>query len=109
MIFYWDEWNLEHVAIHGVSREEAMFVVRRADAPYPEQAGGGKYRVWGRTPEGRLIQVVFAYASPERMDYEQLTCDDILELEGGRGPYVYIIHARELTTSEKRSFTKRRR
>ena len=109
MMFYWDEWNREHATVHGVSHAESMSVVRNAAPPYPQSVGQGKYLVRGPTPRGRLIQVILTYTSPEKMDYEQLTLDDILDLESEPGPFVYIIHARDLTQSEKRGYTKRRR
>jgi len=109
MMFYWDDWNRRHVRSHGVSREEAIFVVRRAQPPYPQDAGDGKFLVCGPTLAGRLVQVIFAFTSPDRMDYEQMSFDDILQLEKDAGPYVYVIHARDLTASEKGRLLKRRR
>ena len=108
MIFCWDSWNREHVASHSVSRDDAVFVIRHAGPPFPEPVGGGKYRVWGVSGGGRLVQVVFAFRSPELMEYDEMTYDDIVNLESGAGPYIYIVHARCLTLSEKRSLRKRR-
>lgn len=109
MIFYWDAWNRDHVIAHGIAREDAAHVVRTATAPFPEPVGSGKHCVWGATPGGRLIQVIFAFRSPEEMDYDVMSYDDIVRLEGRAGPYVYIIHARPLTSSEKSQLRKRRR
>jgi len=108
-MFYWDDWNRDHVTLHGVSSEEAEFVIRHLKSPYPDFCGDGKYKVQGPTQDGRLIQVVFAFRSSDELDYEQMSFQDILAIENDSGPYVYIIHARDLTTSEKRAFTKRRR
>jgi hypothetical protein len=109
MVFLWDRWNREHVSAHGVSQDDAVFVVRNVSPPFPEPVGNGKHRVCGTAPGGRLIQVIFAFSSPERMNYEEMTYDDIVRLESGTGPYVYIVHARSLTPSEKRGLNKRRR
>lgn len=109
MIFHWDSWNREHVTMHGISRDDAVFVVRHAESPFPEPVGNGKYRVCGATRGGRPIQVIFTFKSPDEVDYEELTYDDIVNLESEAGPYVYIVHARSLTFSEKRNLSKRRR
>jgi uncharacterized DUF497 family protein len=86
--FRWNEWNLEHIAEHGVSPEEAEYVVEYPDARYPEQAGDDKYRVRGQSAGGRYLQVVYIF--------------DPLDV-------VYVIHARDLTNREKRKLRRRRR
>ena len=35
MEFRWNEWNLDHVSKHGVTPDEAEYVVRNARRPYP--------------------------------------------------------------------------
>jgi hypothetical protein len=37
--FYWDEWNVAHVAKHDVTRDEAEHVVRHAKPPFPREIG----------------------------------------------------------------------
>lgn len=59
--FRWNEWNLEHVALHGVTIDEAEMVVAETTPPYPEYIGDGKYRVYGRGTGGRLIHVIFIW------------------------------------------------
>jgi uncharacterized DUF497 family protein len=86
--FRWNEWNVEHIARHGVGPEEAEEVVDRATAPFPERHRRERLRVWGKTAEGRHIQVVF-----------------VLDPEGS----IFVIHARPLTESEKRRFRRRSR
>jgi len=88
MDFRWNDWNIEHIAEHGVDPEEAELVIRRAERPYPTHRGDGKWLVWGRGRGGRLIQVVF------------------VEDEDGT---VYVIHARPLTEHEKRRWRRRMR
>ena len=85
--FRWNEWNRDHVAVHGVSPEEAEYVVDHAKRSYPEQIGDGKWRVRGQTAHGRFLQVIFVIE------------DDCY----------YVIHARGLTDKEKRRFRRRRR
>jgi uncharacterized DUF497 family protein len=83
MDFRWNEWNEEHVGIHGVSPEEAESVVRRAKSPFPRVIEDDKRLVWGRGGGGRFLQVVFL-----------LDEDDT----------VFIIHARPLTEREKQRY-----
>ena len=86
MRFRWNEWNLEHVARHGVEPWEAEQVVRNARPPYPEERADDKWLVCGRGSGGRFLQVVFVVGN-----------DDL----------AYIIHARPLTDKEKRRFRRR--
>jgi uncharacterized DUF497 family protein len=78
--FRWNEWNIEDLAAHGVSPDEAEVVVRAARRPYPRKVEEDKWLVWGRGRGGRFLQVVF-----------------VLEDEGS----AFIIHARPLTDREK--------
>ncbi len=47
--FAWYDWNLAHIAKHGVDPEEAEYVVRHASSPWPEEKGDEKLLVWGVT------------------------------------------------------------
>lgn len=88
MEFRWIEWNLAKIASHGVELDEAEFVIENARAPYPMYREDEKLLVWGRTAAGRLLQVVYLFDP-----------DDV----------VFVIHARPLTTAEKRRRTRARR
>ncbi len=81
MEFRWNEWNIDHIAMHGVSPDEAEAVVRNARRPYPRYHKDGKWLVWGRGSGGRLLQVIFV-----------LDEDDTK----------FVIHARPLTDREKK-------
>lgn len=59
MDFRWNAWNVEHLAPHGVSPEEAELVVSGARRPYPLHREDDKWLVWGAGLGGRLLQVVF--------------------------------------------------
>ena len=59
MDFRWNEWNIDHIAKHGVDPLEAEFVVRNAKRPYPLRTDEEKWLVRGRGRGGRPIQVVF--------------------------------------------------
>ena len=80
MAFRWNQWNIEHLAEHGVNPDEAEDVVSEARRPYPRRIGDDKWVVWGPGRGGRLLQVVFVAD------------------EDGTG---FVIHARELTKREK--------
>jgi uncharacterized DUF497 family protein len=79
--FRWSDWNVGHVARHGVSPEEAEAVILSAVEPFPRRLEDDKWLVWGRGTGGRPLQVVFVLDEDET---------------------VYVIHARPLTEAEKR-------
>lgn len=93
MLFRWNDWNVEHIAEHGVSPEEAEQVVEHARNPFPELREHDKWRVIGRGLGGRWIQVIFVFDPIE----EDIDEDDT----------VYVIHARPLTDREKKRERKR--
>ena len=55
MDFRWDDWNVEHIAAHGVTTAEAESVVENAASPYPLHREHDKWLVWGRGRGGRLL------------------------------------------------------
>ena len=83
--FRWNLWNTEHIAEHGVSPEEAEWVVEWARAPYPRRTGD-RFLVRGPTEDGRYLQVVFVIDPPG---------------------VVYVIHARPLTARETHRYRRR--
>lgn len=88
MEFRWNDWNIEHLAKHGVDPDEAEQVIAHARAPYPRSRSDDKYLVWGSGRADRLLQVVFV------LD------DDAT---------VFVIHARPLTDRERRQFRRGRK
>jgi uncharacterized DUF497 family protein len=82
--FRWNEWNVDHLARHGVSPEEAEQVVRGGQPLY---RGDGKYLVQGRGSGGRWLQVIYVF-------------DDNGDL--------YVIHSRPMTDREKRRRRRKR-
>lgn len=86
MDFRWNEWNVEHIAKHGVRPDEAELVVRQAKRPFPRYHGDDKWLVWGRGQGGRFLQVIYV------LDDKDL---------------VFVIHARPLTENEKRRYRRR--
>ena len=88
MKFRWIEWNLEHIARHGVGRDEAELVIQRAQSPFPQQIGDEKLLVQDQGHGGRFLQVIYV-----------LDPDDT----------VFVIHARPLTSREKKRLRRRKR
>jgi uncharacterized DUF497 family protein len=88
MEFRWNEWNIEHLARHGVSPEEAERVIRNARRPYPVQREEEKWLVWGPNSGGRLLQLIY--------------------LVGDDDDAIYVIHGRDLSPTEKRRYRRRR-
>jgi len=84
--FRWNDWNVEHLATHGVDPEEAERVVSAARSPYPLRREDDKWLVWGGGRGGRLLQVVF-----------------VLDEDAT----VFVIHARPPTEREKRQHRRR--
>jgi uncharacterized DUF497 family protein len=83
MEFRWNEWNIEHIARHGVAPEEAESAVRIAKNPFPRKIEEDKWLVWGTGRGGRFLQVIYV------LDEDRT---------------IYIIHARPLDDREKRRF-----
>ncbi len=71
MGFRWIAWNAEHIAEHGMSVDEAEFVVTGAGRPYPEYLGDGRFLVRGQTAAGEYLQVIFI----RDPDTDDIFCD----------------------------------
>jgi uncharacterized DUF497 family protein len=103
--FIWDKGNVDHIAKHGVTRDEAEYVVERAAAPYPSYEGDRKWLVRGKTRSGRYLQVIYVLESDAAINYSEI--DLVLLSATANG--IYVIHARPLNDSEKRRLRRRRR
>jgi uncharacterized DUF497 family protein len=88
MEFVWNARNIGHISKHGISPDEAEFVVDNARAPYPQMIGDEKRLVVGRLADGRYVQVIYV---PSR------------SVPGA----AYVMHSRALTDKEKRGFRRR--
>lgn len=77
--FEWDESNLEHIARHMVSPDEAEAVLD--NAPRVLRTADGKYLAYGQTDDGRFLLVVYVVRP---------------------GPLVRVITARDMTDGEKK-------
>ena len=87
-------------------RDDAEYVVRNAEPPFPEDIGEGKFRVWGRTRSGEYLQVVFAIKELEEIELEQLTLPMLAALWDDDGLFIVIIHAMRMTDEMKRRYRK---
>jgi uncharacterized DUF497 family protein len=72
LIFYWNEWNIEHIAEHDVTPEEAKEVARGAMRPFAMNMGNGKWMVRGPTSHGRHLQVIYVYRGVEDIDLDSV-------------------------------------
>ena len=86
--FRWNDDNEEHIGQHGVKPAETEFVVEYPARGFPRFEGDGKYRAWGQTRNGRYLQVVYIFSPPG---------------------VVYVIHARDLDSQEKRRLRRGKR
>ena len=110
MVFSWDDANCEHIARHSVTCEEAEYVVRNAENPFPQTIEDDKLVVWGATESGRYLQVIYVLKTPDEVSYESLTVEDWIAVEAGDVVVVIrVIHAMDLTPRMKRRLRKRRR
>jgi len=100
--FIWNDWNVEHIAKHGVARSEAEYVIEHSVEPYPAWHGDGKWVVWGQTEAGRYLQVIFVVESDADINYSEI---DLANYESGADA-LFVVHARPLTATEKRKIRK---
>ena len=66
----WDEFNIAHIARHGVSPEQVEEVYYgegplptlaiRTRARWPSSTGEDRYRLWGTDASGNLLEVIVA-------------------------------------------------
>ncbi|MCK4423199.1 MAG: hypothetical protein KAV18_03930 [Candidatus Omnitrophica bacterium] len=78
--FKWIGWNIEHIAEHGVTPEEAESVFNQLVQGYPRRKKD-YYMVWGKSYLDQWLQLAFA------------------KEDNGR---YFIFHARPLTVRERR-------
>jgi hypothetical protein len=102
MFFIWDDWNIDHIAKHGVEAFEAEEVARSPKRPFPRFMGNGKFLIRGRTAAGRKLQVIYVERAEQDVRLEDLDPIDRLALEQGERA-VYVIHARGLRRGERYS------
>jgi len=88
----WDEWNVEHIAAHGVEPEEVEEVCtsrRRLVLRIGlSKRGLKRYQVFGPTDSGRLLTVILDRVQPGRF---------------------YMVTSRDMTNQEKRGYRRKRK
>ena len=65
--FKWIDWNIEHIAHHGLSVDEVEFVVNSAVPPFPKSRRDDSYAVIGPTRAGLWIQVLYTAGADGRL------------------------------------------
>ena len=83
----WDEWNLEHIARHGVEPEEVEAIVYSQDFTV-RRVGDVRYLLTGQPDGGRYLSVVLDREQPGRY---------------------FVVTARDATASERRDYQRHRR
>ncbi len=76
--------------------------------PFAMNMGNGKWLVRGPTSRGRYLQVIYVYRPVETIDLDDVDQEDRLQVQEVE-EVGYVIHARELTESERRTVRKERR
>ena len=110
MIFQWDDKNIDHIARHRVTLTEAEQIVTRAVPPFPREAEDDKHVVWGRTVNGRYLQVIFVFKDPEDVAAGSVTLVDRTAIsEGWETQVIRVIHAMDLTDAMRKNYRKMRR
>jgi uncharacterized DUF497 family protein len=79
--FRWNEWNIDHIAEHGIEPEQAEHVINHPSRGYPQRGEERKYLARGQDAKGMYIQAIYVFDPPG---------------------VVFVIHARPLNDSEKR-------
>jgi uncharacterized DUF497 family protein len=85
--FRWNDWNIDHIAQHGVTPDQAEGLVLSARRPWPAYQGDGRWLIRAQDQAGRYLQVAY-----------------LVDPDGT----LYVIHARPLTDGEKRTYRRRR-
>jgi uncharacterized DUF497 family protein len=110
VIFSWDEWNVQHIAKHGVIPAEAEDVVLNATNPFPRKMKDGKLLVWGQTAEGRYLQVIYVVREVADIDFGSVTLEQLAALsDGEESRAVYVVHAMTLSGKLLRQYRRTRR
>jgi hypothetical protein len=106
--FAWDDWNLAHIARHGVGPEEAEYVARHARPSWPEEKGDDKLLIWGPTEAGDLLQVIFVFKRPDELEFDALDIEQWADVQD-EDQIIYVVHAMPLTETMKKRFRRRTR
>jgi len=108
-IFSWNRWNIDHIDRHGVGPSEAEYVVTHARSPFPRKIDDAKWLVWGQTPTGRYLQVIFIHPPDDEIDIDSLTLAGLIAYSGGEARVTYVIHAMDMDESQKGQLRKTQR
>jgi hypothetical protein len=84
-------------------------VIDNALPPFPREIEDEKHLVWGQSVSGRYLQVIFVYLADDEIDLASLSPVDRLSFLAGEEEVGVVVHARDLTTREKRQYRRLRR
>jgi uncharacterized DUF497 family protein len=108
VIFAWNDWNIRHIAEHGVTQNEAEHVVLRARQPYPVALDSVKWLVVGKTASGRVLHVIFVMKGIAEVEpssvrvFDLADASDVVEV-------IFVIHAMPASIKMKRHDRRRRK
>lgn len=103
--FIWTPKNVEHIAEHGITPEEAAHVVLNGTAIRMADA---KWLARGQTEAGRYIQAIYVLESDVgELDWAEADMT-WLDLEDDADA-IMVIHARPLTARERSAFKAKRK
>ena len=74
----WDDYRIDHVAQHGIELEE-VWEVCEDSLHLAHRQGGNRYRLYGRTMEGRYLFIVLEHV--EGTIFKPVTARDMTEGE----------------------------
>lgn len=82
----------------------------RVPKPSPREIGDGKYLVWGKTPAGLHLEVIFVFKVPEELVFANLQMIDwSLLIDYPATVPVYICHAMPMKAKQMRQYRRIRR
>jgi hypothetical protein len=82
-------------------------VANHAGRGYPHKIGNDRWLVWGRSREGRYLQVIYILPADDEIDHDSLSLADLIDYSAGEAEVRYIIHAMDLPESGKRSYRRK--
>lgn len=110
MIFAWNDWNIGHLAGHGVAPIEAEYVVANARSPYPLAIDSEKRLVVGKTAKGRILHVIFVFKSIDDVEPGSISSADLAEMADlDVTEVIFVIHAMAASPKMKRQDRRRRK
>jgi hypothetical protein len=106
--YSWNAANIGHIAQHGVVPDEAEAVANHPGRGHPRKIGDEKWLAWGRTPDGRYLQVIYILPADDEIDGDSLSLPDLIDYSLGEAEVRYVIHAMDLPDSGRRAYRRKK-